>query len=510
MLEAPTKRVSLEAWLLLAYSLIFWLGVASLAAFKPFWSDELFTYHLAELPTAAQLWSAFAEGAEPTPPVTYFLTRSIHGLLGPGHVTTRLPALAGFWVMTLCVYIFVRRRCSAACAWFALLVPFLTEGFRYAYEARAYGIVLGLCGVALVSWQHAASAAGGRRATLTALALSLALAAATHYYAIFLVGPFLLGELVRACRERRVDWPMLLALAAPLLMLIALLPLIRQAMAYAPTFCNKPQWSYAVRAYPALLKPALVPLTALLAGLLAYRWHSSKGAGAEPSSAWLPLHEVAVTAGILALPVIAVVVAMITVGVYSHRYVLPVSVGFSVGLGLLAGCVWQGPRLLYCLVAITALAAGVRIAREAQRFQERQAWQNEVLALLLQFRDDPRPIALSNPLQALELQHYAPPDLARRLVYLSDPQLWLSRLQQDTPDLSLRRLAEYVPIGWSPREQFEAAHARFLVYETDGWLMPHLREQGSRVRTEASHSTGTVYSVRRASAVSAVPASRIR
>ncbi len=66
--------------------------------------------------------------------------------LGDGLLATRLPSLVGFGLGCVCLGLFVRRRVGLAGGTVALLVPSVTAGYDYAYEARPYGLLLGASG----------------------------------------------------------------------------------------------------------------------------------------------------------------------------------------------------------------------------------------------------------------------------------------------------------------------------------------------------------------------------
>ena len=123
----------------------------------------------------------------------------------------------------------MRRLVSERAAIFALVVPALTATLYYAVEARPYGLLLGLCGIAMVSWQAAVHRETHRAGPLLALALSLALAINTHYYGALLLIPFLSAELFRAIRNRRIDLPVLAAIAAGAAALVFVVPFARAA-----------------------------------------------------------------------------------------------------------------------------------------------------------------------------------------------------------------------------------------------------------------------------------------
>src|SRR5262245_39505241 len=199
---------------------------------KPFWFDEIFTLRIACTPTLAEMWSALSSGKEPHPPLTYLAVRASTQAFGEKEWAARLPAMVGFWTMCLCLYAFAARRVSTPFAWLAFLFPIAPDGFRYSVEARAYGLVMGLCGLALIFWQGACERPTRRLRFLIGLSLSLAAAISSHYYAVTMAGPLMLGEAVRSAERRRLDGPVWLALAAGLTPLFLFFPMIQRARSF--------------------------------------------------------------------------------------------------------------------------------------------------------------------------------------------------------------------------------------------------------------------------------------
>ena len=83
--------------------------------------------------------------------------------------------MLGFWVMSLALYMFLRRYLSVVTALTGALFPAVTTAFAYSYEARPYALVLGFAGLALVCWQRAVDS-HRRPAWLVGFAASLGLA----------------------------------------------------------------------------------------------------------------------------------------------------------------------------------------------------------------------------------------------------------------------------------------------------------------------------------------------
>ncbi len=234
------------------------------------------------------MWSTLATGVEQTPLSFYVGTRASLEVLGDGGIAMRLPELLGFLLMSVCVFSFVERRTSPLYGLLAAVFPVATIAYGYAYEARAYGLVLGFSAAALLCWQVAAE---GRHRRLAAAGTAVALAAAvgSHYYAVLILIPLLAGEAARATARRQVDWLVLASFCGALVPLAAFAPLIAEAEDYSTTFWAQPTWHAAIRFYPDSLMDRALGL--VMAGLrrrrrarrVASPWHASaRGVGAAP------------------------------------------------------------------------------------------------------------------------------------------------------------------------------------------------------------------------------------
>ena len=171
----------------------------------------------------------------------YYLTGTLTRLFGTTHITFRLPALAGFALMCLCLYHIVRRF-SGPAGVLAMLLPLVSGARYYAAEGRGYGLMLGFSTLALLCWLRAAE--GERRKLfLPLLAFSLAAAVSSHYYAILILAPLGAAELVRTWIQRKWDIPMWLALGAAFLPIALFWSTIRSARGYSAHFWASPEWS---------------------------------------------------------------------------------------------------------------------------------------------------------------------------------------------------------------------------------------------------------------------------
>ena len=137
---------------LLTWSIWFAVPTAMRAAAKPFWHDEIYTLLLARLPSISVHWSALRDGVDFAPPLNGFATRAVRHVAGIGPVAARLPAMIGFWTMAMVIFAVVRERAGAIFGFAAICLPMFTAAYRYSYEARPYGLMMGLASLAWFAW----------------------------------------------------------------------------------------------------------------------------------------------------------------------------------------------------------------------------------------------------------------------------------------------------------------------------------------------------------------------
>ena len=330
---ATALQRSMEAhWLLFLtlFSVCYWTATGLYAAWRVMWYDELFTFYLSNLPSPVAIWNALAAGADLHPPAHYWFSHWSQAVLGAGELGLRAPAIAGFWVLSLCVFFFVKRRTDALHAGVAMLLLFATGTQLSRLDARPYPLVLACAALALLCWQL--SAEGRHRSiALPGLALSLFVAIMSHYYAVFLVPAIALGELVRTRRRGRVDRSVWFMLAVGASAVLFLLPIIASSGTFAEHFARSLPWGDLVQVYVELLG-GTVPL--LLVGLaliaLSGAGRSSGAEGEVNLGPVLPFEEIAACLGLLAMPIPAFLLARFVTEAWAARYVGAVVIGFCI------------------------------------------------------------------------------------------------------------------------------------------------------------------------------------
>jgi len=482
---------------LIAFSVVLFGLTALRALAKPFWYDELFTYYMCRLPDLATTWSALKGGADLNPPLLYIATRATQSMFGAGPVATRLPAMLGFLTMLVCLFVFVARRCGPACGFGAMLFAALSGAYPFAYEARSYGMVLGFCGLALVAWQSAADGRA-RRLAVPGLFLSLACALLTHCYAVLILVPFALGELVRLLQRRRGDWPVWMAVAAASGSVLSYFPLLANNLRIVQdnvTF--RPTLRVLAESYGMLAAPLMAPLTAALILVALSRRQDSPASAPGPGNAGgFRAHEIAAALGLAAAPVFAFLIASFVSKVFMTRYGVSAAIGFTILFAWFVDRYPSNRRLAGGIVAplfaawfLSAFALWfVDTARSHVAAASRSPSGQHAYEAVPELVQTDLPFVASNGLFFLEADHYATPAFVDRLFYLTDPKTAVRYTGTDVFDTGLVTLQKWFPIRAhiETYDAFVAAHQRFLVFgEFDhplGWLAKKLLDDGAELR----------------------------
>ena len=431
------------------------------ASRKLFWFDELFTVYVSRLPDFKSVWHVLVNSAD-FQLVLFLLTRFSEHIFGEGHIATRLPEILGFWVFCLCLFRFISQRLSVLSACVSLLFPLVTEAYWYAYEARAYGLVLGFCGLALISWQAAAERSARRGLWLFALGGSLVCALLTHGYAFLIFAPIALGELLRTVSRKRLDWPVWSALAASSLVLLASIPFMHAAAGVG----SQSFFSATPGKLFLFYRQILIPGGAtILAGwlLLTCLFHEESDDFRDKPG--LRSYEVFALWAFVAIPVFEYAAARLTGAPFLSRYAISAIAGFACLLGVAAG---KRPALAIATILLVVVqigfdfkgfvsgtvlvepSSGYQISTRIHEFSEQYQWMAE---------DKTLPILLIDDLDFMTTSFYAPPSVASQLIYVVWPNEGI--IGELSSTLKACCNAEPAVVGLA---DFLASHDTFLVY----------------------------------------------
>jgi 4-amino-4-deoxy-L-arabinose transferase-like glycosyltransferase len=383
------------------------LRVATLGT-QSLWFDEAVTAHLVRMDLPGLL-SAIPH-SESSPPLYYVLAWLWSRLFGTGEVALRsLPALLGTATIPV-VWALGRRlggeRAGLAAAALVAVNPMLVW---FSQEARAYALLALLGALSALLWLRALEAP--RPGRLVAWGAVAALALATHYYAIFLVGPQALWIAVRAPTLRA----RLTALALPVAVAAALAPLaLDQRANDSAAFINRSGLAQRLAQVP---KQFLVgydaPLETLLAiasaialalGAVGLVRLLAGRAGVGPRARADALRMTAITVAALAVPVLLALVGEDHVVTRNVLAALPLAATL-VGAGIAAAAAaapWPAAATTAAACAL-ALVAVVGVAVEPAL--QRDDWRDAARAL---GPADGERVIVSAPGALVPLRYYLP------------------------------------------------------------------------------------------------------
>lgn len=494
--------------LLWIVSILYLLATGLLASRRLMWADELYTFYISSLPSVSDIWSVLLTGGELNPPFFHIITRLSLFLFGENELAVRLPEVIGFWVMSLCLFRFVSKRSSALYGFAAMLFPLVTAAYSYAYEARPYGIVLGFCGLSLLCWQSAAEGRY-RKLSLIGLALSFGAAVSSHYYAVLLIFPLALGEVARSFLQRRLDLPIWVALGSAMIPLFLFLPLIHGAQTHSAHYTGQPHLGEILDFYYWLLAPALLPLVAVLMLSAVYSTaHAISPNSQNQEARSAPaFYEVTAALGFTAIPVVAFILAMLVTGAWIVRYVLPSVIGFSILFAFAVYRLLEGRAIMGASLVVLLFGGFVMgEIRNFQRVAETSSDQAETYEFLRSDSESKLPIVASDLHAFMQLAHYAPRDIASRLVYLADPQASLHYLGQNSVDQGILDLKPWFPLKVEEYASYVVSQQRFLLYVRGrylnkpnaniNWLLSQLTTDNRRIELRSRSKDDLLFLVR--------------
>lgn len=452
---------------LLAFSL--WL-FGRAAARLPFWYDESLTVRLSRLPIPGELWRALTAGIEFNPPLIYIVTKYTRLLPAPETLAARVPGLTGFAVLVCALFVFLRRRIGS---WFALaavaLIPLADYTIRYAIEARAYMLVLGVSAGALVCWQSAAAERSRSPASI-GLGLTVGAALLLHLWAIILPLALTAGELVEWIRTRALRWRVVLPLiaASPVLgiypvLLRASRTVVFGGPAYEPTI---DKLYAAFRSdVPRLRVVAAVLVTAGAVGL----WRRRRGTASPRHTASLQPAEIAVVLVLLVSPLIPYLYASAATGAFMTRYALfALPAGVCV-LGALMQFVGRGDSRAGQAAAAVALSGVLLYLPPKVPTTGSQSGSVETLAVLGASLDHAVPLVLVNPVDVTAFDEQAGESLRQRAIFVADPDLALRYTRTNGIDLGYVRGAPFLKLKVRQLSYDELTRSNDRLYLIGKW-----------------------------------------
>jgi hypothetical protein len=452
------------------FTVLYAVPTVYVAYTKLFWDDEFFTLYLSRTSSWHDLIQALATGADQHPPSFYYFTHWVTTVFGSSHVTLRLPAILGFWLLCICLYEIVRDISTPAWAAVALFFPLSSDFYYYATEARGYGLVSGFTALAMLAWLRL-GAYRRRSFYVPCLAAALVAAVASHYYAILIVIPLALGELIRTRLIRKIDWPIWIAFSSSLVPILAFFGTIRSARGYSSHFWAIPIWSDAISFYPKEFGLGAFTLLGTLAATSVFgtisRTQTDERSQSLRLPSWSSWQAMAICT-LATLPMLTMILAKFVTHGFTPRYCISAIVGVTVLLLYFVSRSVPKSSAAALGIITCVIIFFLQIRLIDSKFRDVREEMDQNVASLSSLPD--APIAVMEVSVVHRLSFYAPRRLASHVVYVADPNSSITYLGHDTVDRGLLDLRPWFPIDIVRTDSFLTDHHQFYVFgETDKW-----------------------------------------
>jgi hypothetical protein len=464
---------------LLVQVALYFAAAFALAAIKPFWFDELITFNIARQQSPSAIWHLLLRAADPNPPLSHIFTALSMHFFGSSEIAVRLPAICAGAITIVCIYEFLLRRLPAVFAASGVFFYLTTHAFDYAYESRSYSYMICFSVAALLAWRWTHES---RRQGLAALLLAAALAGAvsSNYYGVLIFFAIAAAELVSTVERRGIAWRVWLALTAGAIPMIAYLPLIHAAEArFSPFAWNKPYPEFMVDAYSQMLETsvwlALAAVNSVVVILIYERIHL--GVRRTPI---LRLPEFVAVSVVAGFPVIGYLMSLTRGGMLSPRCVIAFCIGVSIAVAISAFKL-IGRSALASLLFL--LATFCWFAYHAGDIAGDYSNQRQALDRIMVMLPSQGTIVVPDSLLATTLHFYAPPPLARRVVFAMDLPAIRKYKREDSPEQNLAAAPQIYSVPIVPLDEFQQDHpVYYILGPDDNWLLQELRDDEISVR----------------------------
>lgn len=475
VVSSPLSK-DLEFWFNLVALTAIYVIALSFTGQRFVWFDELCTFDIARAPSLRMLWQWVLK-FDNNPPTVYLLSRLSMGIFGPTPFGLRLPSMLAFYLGSIAMLVYLRRKTGNAVAVFGVLTWWSSNSFYYANEARVYALTFLSFSCLLLAWDTATRRAD-RRFALWCVAISNVALLASHVFASLCLLAVLVAEFVRYLRRRMPDYPLYAALILPMAIMISYIPLIRvyHGLILWPQFHASPLMAgkFYFRTIDSVGRALFV--VALL-GML-WQWKSRGKVTTEPEVA---AEDKALIACMLLNPLLLNLILMARKGDFFDRYTLATSAVICGLIAVVFAVRLRFTKAMSYMASVLMLMLMVHMVHREWSKRPREA-DPKILSSL---RPD-LPIVVSNGATWMEMNHHEPPPVVQRLYYIKDRSAAIkydgTNYYYDFEAMDDMQRAGF-PYGGKvePYSTFVAGHKQFLIFaDPFEWLPMRLQQDGAQ------------------------------
>jgi hypothetical protein len=343
----------------------------------------------------------------------------------------------------------------------------------------------GCLGIAVYCWAKLGKEDVDRVIWNIGLGLALTATLACHFYSVFALPAFYLGEVVRTARRHRVSWPTVAALMVSTATEGFYWPIIVGIRKLSSNYFEKPT----LRSVPGMLHDSLpglvIPIFAFLF-LVAIFWvlnfRFTRPSVEEADGQFRDLAALAL--GFLLIPLLAWGAGIVFLKAFTTRYVLHGLYGVFILLPLFAARVFNRDRSLgLAMLLACGLPTSAFLLRGALANLEPQHCYDAFLQLEQALPNLDGDIVVSDPLVFTQVVNYSPA-LKARCIALWDRENELKYTGIDEVSLGAEHGVElgwYRAQAWSDYRQRNQAFLFLTVSDGEsdlGWLRDYLKQAG--------------------------------
>ena len=329
--SASKIRKRLELFALILTLVLLTVVCLGQNAMKLFWYDELVTLRIAGLHTIGDILRFYQAGKDTTSYLPAMLVHAFQAIPVRPEVTTRIPFTFAYLVTCLCLWLFMHRRYPVGYAMGAVFLFAQGWSLYFASEIRAYAFVMMGASIAMGCWSAAGDRGRWRSLATFGVFAGLAIAILFHFFAVFLLVPFLVAELYYRQTTGFTRWGMWAGiLLYPAAIAVMLPNMLAARTIYGKNFWSKPTIGLLTDNYVIFTVPLARDLAEMAVFVLVVQWYlrraepvasddRSRGTGFSRAE-WVLL------LGICLIPFVAFAGAKV-LGVYRTQYLLYFQVG---------------------------------------------------------------------------------------------------------------------------------------------------------------------------------------
>jgi hypothetical protein len=454
--------------------------------------DELIVLWTDSVPSIGQVVNIQRNFPVSLDPLVYHLiAHAAIRCMGAGAFAIRLPSLLGYLLMQICLFFFVRRIAPERAAIFALAFPALIATLFFSTEARPYGLMLGLYGLTMVTWQVAAHSESKRTLALITMALAIALTINTHYYGVLLLAPLCVAEIFRTFQRRRLDTAVAASIGAGAAGVIFTVPFMRAAAEFRRHYwdIDRPYYGLSMHLYHSLFSiytshaahhvvtVGLVLLTILVIVFVAAVYLLGRIRLLCRKSTPFAKADTVFIIALAALPLFGYLLARFVTHTIEARFVVGAILGISALLAVSLSSLFRRDRagnlalaVLFVVIAISGMMR-IHTSRDAAlKDISAMTVTPEIWAAIM---DSPsKQLYFQDITSFLVASYYEPdPQIRARMVLVYSEEQELRWLHMDTVSLTALHLSNFTHFTIVPYESVttQSGDHIFVDFKTPGW-----------------------------------------